>query len=98
MKHSIKNVKWAGTLTHKKEEHEFTFDNFVFWVDNSVFGNGTDAIGEFNIEGKFEAEGTLTFEKTYFKYVKKILFIKNSSTKPPMINQVKQSYMRVLTI
>jgi len=68
MKHSIKNVKWAGTLTHKKEKHEFTFDNFVFWVDNSVFGNGTDAIGEFNIEGKFEAEGTLTFEKTYFKY------------------------------
>jgi len=68
IKKTIRNVKWEGTQTYRGETHDFVIDNFVNWIDDTLYGTGHDIIGDFTLEGAFLDIHNINFEKTYFRY------------------------------
>jgi len=59
------NKRWAGVFMQDGNETEMIFDHVNLW-NNQITGHGRDdAVGEFNISGRFENNGQVRFTKQY---------------------------------
>lgn len=56
--------RWSGVYMQDGEESEMIFDNMNIW-NNRITGHGTDPVGEFDINGDFNPDGSVNFVKQY---------------------------------
>ena len=61
----IPSASWVGYFVQNGEKNDMSFDNMQINLDGSISGAGSDAIGDFNISGTMEGNGTFTFDKAY---------------------------------
>jgi len=57
-------IKWSGHFWQNGNQYEMFFQSMSLDVDGSISGYGSDAIGEFSLQGTME-DGWLVFKKQY---------------------------------
>lgn len=56
---------WSGYYVQNGTRHQMRFHHFAAIEGGGVFGDGTDVVGDFQIEGNVQSDGQLRFIKQY---------------------------------
>lgn len=57
-------IKWTGHFMQNDEKYDMDLRNMIIEFDGTVSGSGSDAVGDFTIEGQL-TDGVLEFKKQY---------------------------------
>jgi len=61
-------VAWTGYYVQGGARNDMALENLDIGYDGSIYGSGSDANGNFSIEGSMDTSGAFTFNKNYDSY------------------------------
>lgn len=61
-------VSWKGWFVQGGQRHGMELPNLSIGFDGIISGNGSDPIGDFNITGVLNFDGTFSFDKQYAEF------------------------------
>lgn len=62
---NTKNVSWDGQFNQGGTDYPMEFNHMWFGAEGDVTGSGSDAVGQFNLNGTHSSYGSVTFTKQY---------------------------------